>query len=277
MHEQAAPTPRPAVKMRAVTLMTFVSVVASAGVVAQPAPRMSAIDAVVTDSALKPVAGVTVALVGTSVRLATGANGRFVIQAMPAGQFQLAIQKLGYLSLSPVVDVGDADTLRLAFILEAGRSLGGVAVTEKRRSLRLAAFDERREKGGGQFITAEEIEKRNTPFATELFRTFRGMTIKGYPDGASGIQYYAMNPRSGTRDLYISRKTGNTERSIIGCPMEVFVDGLIMATPFNLDHLPNPSSIAGVEVYSGPAAIPLKYGGGDRRCGAILVWTKDGT
>ena len=264
--------------MRSVTLLTFVSAaVASAG--AQAAPRASIIDAVVTDTALVPMAGVSVVLVGTSVRLSTGVNGRFVIQAVPAGSFQLALQKLGYRSVTSVVDLGDADTLRLTFMLEGGRSsqLAGVNVTEKGRSMRLAAFDERRERGGGQFMVAEEIEKRNTPFATELFRTFKGLNVKPYPDGAGGVVYYAMNPRSGSRDLYIPQRKMNTEQTLIGCPMEVYVDGIIMPTPFNLDHLPPPSNIAGVEIYSGPAGIPLKYGGADRRCGAILVWTKDGT
>ncbi|MEO7457337.1 MAG: TonB-dependent receptor [Gemmatimonadaceae bacterium] len=271
--------------MRQVSLLRFVVVVAftvagSAGSTAdaQPAPRRSVIDAVVTDTGLTPIPGVTVAVAGTHIRVATGTNGRFLIHGIPPGTIQLAILKLGYRSITSVVDLGESDTLRLAFTMENGRrQLEGVTVTERGRSTRLAEFDARREKGVGQFVTAEEIEKRNTPFPTELMRTVKGILIKAYPDFAGSLQYFAMNPRSGTRDAYFNAKKGVADQMVIGCPMEVYVDGLQMATPFNLDNLPAPSSIAGIEMYSGPATTPARYGGTDRRCGVILVWTKDGS
>ncbi len=265
--------------MRPVGLLTFVVAVAVGSVLpGQSPPRLSAIDAVITDTALVPVAGVTVALVGTTVRLTTGLNGRFLIHGLPGGRFQLTLQKLGYRSISSEVDIGDADTLRLSFTLESGRSqLERVTVTERGRSLRLAQFDERREKGGGQYMTADDIAKRNTPFATELMRTLKGMNVKPYPDGAGGVQYFAMSTRSGTRDAFFQARKGQAESYVIGCPMEVYIDGIVMPTPFNLDHLPPPSAIEGVELYSGPAMVPLKFGGTERRCGVVLIWTKDGS
>ena len=60
-----------------------------------------------------------------------------------------------------------------------------------------------------------------------------------------------------------------------GRPMQVYVDGVAMPTPFNLDELPSPKNLAGIEIYSGPATTPPQYGGVDRRCGVIVVWTKD--
>jgi hypothetical protein len=40
--------------------------------------------------------------------------------------------------------------------------------------------------------------------------------------------------------------------------------------------LPAPRDVAGVEVYAGPSTVPLQFSGADRRCGMVLVWTKDG-
>ena len=44
----------------------------------------------------------------------------------------------------------------------------------------------------------------------------------------------------------------------------------------NLDNLPSPKEIAGIEMYPGPATAPLQYGGSGTRCGVILIWTKSG-
>lgn len=44
---------------------------------------------------------------------------------------------------------------------------------------------------------------------------------------------------------------------------------------FPLELLPTPKEIAGIEVYDGPATVPAQFNGLDRRCGMVLVWTKD--
>jgi hypothetical protein len=58
--------------------------------------------------------------------------------------------------------------------------------------------------------------------------------------------------------------------------MTVFVDNIAMPTPFNLDLLPSPRNLMGIEVYNGAATMPPQFSGMNRGCGVILVWTKDG-
>lgn len=48
-----------------------------------------------------------------------------------------------------------------------------------------------------------------------------------------------------------------------------------MPTPFSLDQLPAPNDLEGIELYTGPASAPPQFGGNERRCGVMLVWTKD--
>lgn len=244
---------------------------------AQPLQAAGVITAIVTDSALIPVSGARVNIAGTAVQVITGANGRFIINPAAPGHYRFSIQKLGFHTLQVDEDVESDDTLRLAFVLDkASALLAGVSVVGK-RSPKLTQFDQRRERGGGQFLTAEDIERRNTPFATELIRTLKGVNVKPYPAGGGQVQYLAMNSRSGTTDEYRLRvRSSLQEQTVIGCPMQVYIDGVAMPTPFNLDHLPPPSILAGVEFYSGPATTPSQFGGSDRRCGVIIVWTKDG-
>jgi hypothetical protein len=49
-----------------------------------------------------------------------------------------------------------------------------------------------------------------------------------------------------------------------------------MPAPFNLDLLPSPREMAGIEVYAGNATMPIQYANLKNMCGIILVWTKDG-
>ena len=63
--------------------------------------------------------------------------------------------------------------------------------------------------------------------------------------------------------------------------MTVMVDGLVMNSgpgqlTFDLRLLPKPEEIHGIEVFAGPASIPLQYGGSgsNKWCGLIAIWTR---
>lgn len=64
------------------------------------------------------------------------------------------------------------------------------------------------------------------------------------------------------------------------CPLRVMVDGVMMGSsidiPFDITQLPPPDQIRGIEVFAGPASIPVQYGGSGagKWCGLIAVWTR---
>jgi Carboxypeptidase regulatory-like domain/TonB-dependent Receptor Plug Domain len=234
------------------------------------------IDAIVTDTSLRPLEGTAITIVGTSLRVVTGENGHFQFLALPAGRYNLFLQRLGYRPLIVAAEVRASDTIRVYYALaNATQVLAGVNVTANTRTLRMAEFDQRRTTSvGGQFLTAAEIDKRNTVFATELVRMFRGITVK-QQSNANGIsEYFAVSGRGSTPGESGSR---GIKPAILGCPIEVHVDGVRMSTPFSLDQLPSPKDLAGIEYYAGPASTPPQFGGVNRRCGVIMVWTKDGS
>ena len=224
---------------------------------------MGTIDGIVADSNLVPIHAAFVSVLGTNIRVGTGPNGRFRITKVPAGQYLVIVKRVGYHPTSSVVDVPAADTARLAYTLnQLSQTLEGVVVTEKSLSVRMMEFEQRRKAGTGQFMTQEEIEKRNSVFTTELFRKF--LSIDVAPSRNSSMtEYYALSKREG----------GNP--SLGACPMQVYLDQVPLPTPFNLDLLPSPRDLAGIEVYAGSATIPPQYSGFNRGCGVILVWTKD--
>jgi hypothetical protein len=221
------------------------------------------IDGIVTDTNLVPLRGAFVSILNSSIRVGTGPNGRFRITRIPPGQFLLIVKRGGYRPTSAMVEVKAMDTLRLAYTLADApmATLEGVTVTEKAVSLRMVEFEARRKLGMGQFMDADEIDRRGSVYATELMRKFTNMTVS--PSRTSSMtEYFALSNREG----------GSV--SMGACPMTVYIDQVPMPTPFNLDLLPTPKSIGGIEVYGGSATIPPQYSGPNRGCGVILVWTK---
>ncbi len=225
------------------------------------------IEGLVADSALAPLAGAQITILSSNVRVGTGPNGRFRITDVPAGQYVLIVRRGGFQPTSNIVQVAAGDTLRLDYTLERGiTSLAPAVIEEARVSLRMSEFEMRRKSGFGEFMTAADIEKRNTVYTTELMRRFTSVNVgPSYGSGGGGMaEYFALSKREGG------------SLSVAACPFTVIVDEMAMPTPFNLDLLPSPKWIAGIEVYGGAATIPPRYSGMNRGCGVILIWTKDG-
>ncbi len=238
------------------------------GDLGRPAARASGvIDGTVADSALKPVAFAEVTVLRTDIKLQTNSQGRFRLVDVPAGQYLLIVRRLGFRPVSSIIQVGVRDTLRLSFTMEpALQNLGEVVVTAESKSLRMQEFEARRAQGWGFFLTEEQITKRNLPVSADYLRLAPSISLAPTPN-ASGIP-----------DLVaISKREGG---SIYGdgagaCAIQIVVDNVPMPPRFPLELLPNPKEIAGIEVYSGPATVPAQFNGLDRRCGMVLIWTKD--
>lgn len=231
---------------------------------AVPSRVLGTIDGIVSDTGLAPLQGAFVTVFGSNVRVGTGPNGRFRITKIPAGEYLLMVKRIGYRPTSAVIVVPETDTLRLSYTLEPApaEALQPVVITENSPSRKMAEFEARRKLGQGEFMTADEIKQRNSVYATELFRKFK--TVNVTPDNSNAItQYYAISHREG----------GNP--GLGACPMQVYLDQVPLPSPFNLDLLPTPRDIGGIEVYAGAATIPLQFAGFNRGCGIIMVWTKD--
>lgn len=221
------------------------------------------VDGVVSDTNLAPLQGAFVTVLSTKIRVGTGPNGRFRITRVPAGEYLIIVKRVGYRPTSAVIEVAAGDTARLSYTLEnVVTELNPVTVTEKPSSLRMGEFLARRKLGFGQFMTAEQIQNVNAVFATEIFRRFQGINVS--PNrGRQITEYFALSNREGGNPQYGA------------CPYAVVLDDVPLPTPFNLDLLPPPRDLGGIEVYSGPGTVPAKYNGFNRGCGVILVWTKE--
>lgn len=231
------------------------------------ASRFSVLDGVVTDSLLRPLNSADVTVVGTGARVVTGENGRFRMLQVPPGQYLLIVRRIGYAPTSGMIEVPARDTLRLSYVLDRSSNiLDTVQVRGTRVTMRMREFDHRRQLGIGQFITQEEIDRRGSIATSDFLRYMRGVEVSQVTSNLfAGTQVYSRREGAGLSDGAGSR-----------CAMQVLLDGIILPKNFNLDLLPPPKQVAGIEVYSGAATIPPQFGGPDRRCGVVAVWTRDG-
>ena len=233
----------------------------------KPASVLGTIDGIVTDTTLRPLGAADVSVIGVSARVVTSENGRFRILQVPPGQYLLVVRRIGYAPTSGIIGVLSDDTLRLSYTLARSNNLlDTVRIRERRVSIRMLGFEQRRVEGLGQFITQEELERRGSLAATDVLRNVRGLDVSRI----TSSQF------AGT--VALSRREGGTFNGETSgaCPMQVLLDGIVLPRTFNLDLLPSPKQIAGIEVYTGPATTPPQFGGPDRRCGVIAVWTRDG-
>lgn len=231
-------------------------VAAGAANAQRDAPRaIGVIDGIVSDTGLRPLADVTVTIIGTNVTVVTGANGHFRLVAMPAGAYVLLARHVGFESTTARLQVADGDTLRVSLTLEpAVATLDTVTVAASSLTPKLADFYERRKRGAGQFLTQDEIENMHATQASDLFGRFMGVRVSG--DG---------------RHAFNRRHMPNP------CPISAVVDGIARDSDFVM--LPSPKEIAAIEFYAGPAEIPVQFKSTRQStwCGLILIWTRDGS
>lgn len=213
--------------------------------------RTGTIDGIVSDTGLAPLEGATISLLGTPVSVVTGTNGRFRMLGVREGDYLVIVRRLGFEGATTKVVVEPENTARVAFTLNPiVRRLAGVEVFSRPAfTPRMADFYERREHAIGHFITRGEIDARNPVRTYELFNAIPSVYVQLTKTGGGVVK---------------------STRS--GCSLQVLVDGL----PIDPENFPAPNEIGGIEVYSGPATVPLQYKSKQAGCGLILIWTGDG-
>jgi hypothetical protein len=224
------------------------------------------IDGVVTDTNLVPIAGATVQIVGSTVEIVTLANGRFRFTELSPGYYMLSVRRVGYGASAARVELTPGDTARPSISLAKVTALDTVKVKGSAASPRFQEFETRRAFGAGEFMTPEEIDKRNTPRATELLRTFGSVNVVAAQQGS----------RTASAPIYwaVSRRLTGWKGA---CYIPVLIDEVPMPTPYDLEELPPAKELMGIEVYASSASVPIQYAKFGAACGLIIVWTKDGS
>jgi len=223
---------------------------------------------VIDDSSGRAIPAAVVTLRDTTGRdlgqRLTDEGGVFDFSVRQGGRVRLEVEHIGYeTAVTPLIDLAGASGHRVEIRMEArGIALTPLEVVAPDRGPLLAGFDRRRQRGGGWFITGEEIRRRGATAVTDVLAMAPGVWLRR--SGRSRVPY--------TRG---------------DCPALIYVDGFLLngglgrgrrggGADVALDDILKPSAIEGIEVYQGLSKPPPEYMTPDARCGVILIWTRRG-
>ncbi len=184
--------------------------------------------------------------------------GAFAFAKLPAGPVWLVGRRIGYRPDSILITVPASGEIRPAVtLLRLPQSLAAVKVNGRRDMTGdMAGFYHRLQTGaGGRFFTLAEIDRRNASNMTDLLRGLPGIRIE-------------------SRGMVNTVRVRNSR-----CAPLVWLDGQpLFAAEVDLDAF-DPRSFEGIEVYSGPATVPVEFLGNQRMsssCGTIVLWSRRG-
>ncbi len=236
------------------------------------------------DSGEVIIVGAEVLLEATEWRTRSDQRGSFRLAGMPPGQYRLVARAVGYRPFAAPTVLAAGDTIEIDLVLgKLAVELAPIEVTAERpkfRSAVIRGFDDRRSRGFGAFLTREDLQKWDHGPITGALRGISGLRLVPLP--CSGGHAVATTrggdgPRS-NRIVCVGVRGATVIQP--ACYLSIYVDGIRVwasgdQVPPNMDQIAA-LSLEAVEVYRGPAELPVQYQTTGSACGAVLFWTRTG-
>lgn len=229
------------------------------GAAAQNAPAQNTpVRGLVRNAAGLPLEGVQASVAATPAIAVSDERGEFTIVAATTGPVMIRVRRLGFRPESAAVVLATGKTAEVKFTLQRiAVDLAPVTVVGRREVVGpMSGFYRRRASSAGRFFTREEIDRRNAARMSDLLRMVPGLRVQ-----ARGMQNSV-------------RIRGSR------CAPFIWLDGApLSAMEFDLDSS-DPTAYEGIEVYSGPASVPVEFQGNratSSSCGTIVLWTRRGS
>lgn len=242
--------------MRVPALAALLSLAVATSAAAQAQIRAGGVAGIIKDSVGLPIPNVEITALTSSKTVRSDSVGRFLLADIPAGNLDVSFRRLSYAPVILMITVPPADTTEVQVVLGvAAQELKGVVVQAHPDQLRqLVAFETRRKRGIGHFITRSQIEDRHPLVLSDMLRSIPGAILINADNGRTAVRF--------------SRVARNN------CPPQFFVDG-VEVTGFSIDDMP-PGDVEGVELYAGAAGLPPEYNRvhGTSICGTVIIWSR---
>ena len=245
----------------------------------------------VIDPLRNPIEGAEIRIVGGGPSVLSSPAGTFRIFVPRSKQILVQVRRPGYRAELLVLDREWSGTV----LLQPGVfELPEIKVTARyakpAKYAGTAKYDDyfrRRRIGFGQFISREDIERRN-PFRTiEILQGQAGIRTSIHPPGAadgSVVAFARCNEYPPKINVYIDGRklmgqASASAESILQRMQSVsFSDDalagqrrIMAAVGEMLDRIP-PGDIELIEIFRGPGELPGEFNDGN--CGAISIWTR---
>jgi hypothetical protein len=282
-------------------------------VLLSPGPAPTArISGVVTDAVTdQPVFGMELSVNGNTVAVSDLA-GRFAIPSIAVqwGANHIAFRRIGYSrAAAELWTAQDTTDFNLEIKLDPVPLLMPEVVVEGERTVyyfsRLREFERRRRRGSGHFLTRQDIADQDPAYLSDMLARLPGVSVSPSVSGRYTIQMMRQGRRCspayfvdgipfpmnepGERESLISNRNINAARAVSDLESLLSSDDLqAMATGDDvagnniesmlpgddIEALIAVEDIAAIEVYKGPAQIPVEFNAFGEECGVISIWTR---
>jgi hypothetical protein len=217
---------------------------------------------VVRDQNGRPVPDASAQVLDRPGAVRTDSGGRFSFTGVPAGTQTLDLKAIGFApSRHTVVLRSDSANRAEIRVDRSAQAIAPVRILGQRAesSRWVAGFEERRRRGIGWHLTADEIARTGAIYAGDLLRRAPGLMG----------EYTANGERNFTMRGNFSGKR---------CRPTYYLDchrwfPLSQGAIVELERFVLTSDIHGIEVYNAGATIPAAFDMGTG-CGVVLIWTK---
>lgn len=203
-------------------------------------------------------------------------SGRFRLE-VPALGARIAVRRIGF-SLQTLDLPAGADTSVVLTLRPLAQPLARSTINAELtiQKLEVSGFYRRMHErkygtNAGQFITVEEIDRRNPSRISLMFENRTGVKsqrVQSMTDGCRELSAWLCTAPIGPG----------------GCFMTVYYDGMRLPTirglgggalmPTLIDQHVVPRDVAGIEIYTSPLKAPAEYSGLNGVCGVVLLWSK---
>jgi hypothetical protein len=221
-----------------------------------------------------PLADAEVVIDQGSLVGVTGPDGTFQASGLTSGEHHVRVRYLGFRTGEAVVHLERGGVGETTVVLRVEPiMLDSVKVVTYRSTLAydMRAFNERKRRGNGYFITRADIERVKPHVLSDLLRMVPGMRF----DCDSFLNDCEAGMRSAAPSGVLTIRQGNIlgPMRTEGCPIQYYVDGHYEPHP-NVNDL-NPTDIQGLEVYVHGEQAPAQYSlRKNARCGVVLIWLR---
>ncbi len=210
---------------------------------------------VLVDSTELAIGLASVSIPAARIGTSTDSLGHFRLSGIPEGRFAVVVRRIGFGPITSTLVFREGDSLEVDFLLvTVSQALPDVQVAARMTSRKLAEFEERRHFGIGHFLDSVDIVKRGGSRLTDKLRHLPGLLVR-----CRGSQCGIVSTRGQSSLLQ-------------ACPVGLGLDGAYVSG-LRIDDI-QPSEVAGIEWYAGPAQMPARFNSSRSACGFLMIWLK---
>jgi hypothetical protein len=244
---------------------------------------------VVTDTSLRPISGVEVAMPGIGRSTTTDQNGAFQLVGIPQGAHQVVARQIGFARYEAIIAFKEGETVQRRIVLPRVAMLDTARVVGE--GYLPVSFLEHRAVGLGRFLTRADLEKYTGQRLDHILAQLPGVGLvhgigaaawvlsKRYTVPLRSINTGSPRPnRNAGDDIFIPDDSDRRRGMKPGCYARVYVDRLPLnprptAEPVDINSFA-PEGLEAIEWFAGPSQTPPEYQKLNATCGVLVLHTR---